>query len=516
MAKSLRVSVEGLAIVDRARQRRGWTKTSTARWWQDANTSRATLRRFWQGDRIQQDIFMALCQAVGISDWEAIAEPVETASPSPPCGNAFSEHSSLLTPHLDLDEAPDVEAFYGRQAELQQLEQWIVSDRCEIAAIAGMGGVGKTALALALTERVQAKFSYVIWRSLRSAPSFHHLLDSLLQPFNSAIPQTFQERVHQLIQYLQQHRCLLIFDGVEAVLRQENTYMLFLLTYLLPATHQSCILLTSRERLSELEEVSRHRASVRSITLQGLPNAVAVELLKAGGIMGSKLELLALSRLYSGNPLALRVVTPLIQLILGGNVAAFLNQKTLVLGDRLRAVLQEQLEHLTDLEREIIYWLAIWQEPISFCRLQTHLLHAPDLSQVLEAVASLERRSLLEKWFSTQEPAFTLQPLVMRVVTETLVEQAAQEISQVVQSNDISHCRCLRTHWLLRPGTDDITGDRILTQLREKLWRIYGVALPSVLQQILLLLEKQSPLAIGYARSNVMALLQQLMLNPVS
>src|SRR6476469_4144951 len=153
MAKSLRASNEGLAIVDRARQRRGWTKTSTARWWQDANTSRATLRRFWQGDRIQQDIFIALCQAVGVSDWKAIAEPLELSSSSPYLSPHPAGTLSANTPHLDLDEAPNVELFYGRQPELQQLEQWIVTDRCEIVAIAGLGGIGKTALALALTER---------------------------------------------------------------------------------------------------------------------------------------------------------------------------------------------------------------------------------------------------------------------------------------------------------------------------------------------------------------------------
>ncbi|MEP0872294.1 NB-ARC domain-containing protein [Trichocoleus desertorum AS-A10] len=507
MAKSLRASSEGLAIVDRARQRRGWTKTSTARWWQDANTSRATLRRFWQGDRIQPDIFIALCQAVGISDWEAIAEPLELSSPPP--------NSPLLTPHLDLDEAPDVEAFYGREPELQQLEQWIVSDRCEIVAIAGLGGIGKTALALALTERVQTEFSFVIWRSLRSAPSFHHLLDSILQPFDPAIPQTFQQRVHQLIQHLQQHRCLLILDGLETVLKQENTYTLFLLTYLLPATHQSCILLTSRERLSELEEVARNRASVRSMTLQGLLQSEAIELLKAGGVTGNQMELLALSRLYSGNPLALKLVTPLIQFILGGSIAAFLNQKTLVLDDRLRDVLNQQLGQLSNLERELVYWLAIWQEPISFCRLQTHLLHSPDLSLVLEALANLERRSLLEKCFSTNEPAFTLQPLIMKLVTEALIAQATQEVEQVLQSHDVRGFKLLRTHWLMRPGTDDIKGDRILIQLRERLWRIYGAALPSVLQQILPLLKEQSPLVIGYVGCNIMALLTQLNLDPI-
>ncbi|WP_225894434.1 hypothetical protein [Atlanticothrix silvestris] len=77
MSNSLKASTKGLAIIDKARLRIGWTKTSTARWWQDAHTSRATLRRFWQSDRIQREIFIAICQAVGISNWEAIADATD-------------------------------------------------------------------------------------------------------------------------------------------------------------------------------------------------------------------------------------------------------------------------------------------------------------------------------------------------------------------------------------------------------------------------------------------------------
>jgi hypothetical protein len=60
---------------------------------------------------------------------------------------------------------------------------------------------------------------------------------------------------------------------------------------------------------------------------------------------------------------------------------------------------------------------------------------------------------------------------------------------------------------LLRPGTDDVTGDRILTQLRKKLWHLYGATLPQILNQILLLLKGQSPLAMGYIGSNIAILL---------
>lgn len=123
MANSVKASAMGLAIVDQARQQRGWTKTSTARWWQDAHTSRATLRRFWQGERIQQEIFIALCQTAGIRDWEKIAA---------------ADDGTLLTlsstANLDWNEAPDVEGFYGRLPELHQLEQWIVNDCCSLIA----------------------------------------------------------------------------------------------------------------------------------------------------------------------------------------------------------------------------------------------------------------------------------------------------------------------------------------------------------------------------------------------
>ncbi len=499
MTDALRASSEGLAIADRARQRRGWTKTSTARWWQEANTSRATLRRFWQGDRIQKEIFIALCETVGISNWEAIAEP--TALPI--------EETPTKTPNLDLDEAPDLDAFLGRSSELQQLYQWVVQEQCKIIAITGLGGIGKTALALTLVDQVQSEFSTVIWRSLSLAPPLLTLLDSLLDRCDQAVAHEIQAAIAVLMRYLQQHRTLLILDNWEAVLEQPETAKTYelLLQQLSQARHQSCILLISRQQPPMINFDTK---SNRYLPLRGLRQSEALELLQAKGFTGKELGLATLARLYRGNPLALTIVAPLIRTMLGGNVTAFLNQNMLVVGDRLRSLLQQQLSQVTDIEKDILYWLAIWQEPISFCRLQTHFLVSPDPVVLLEGIMALERRSLLEKYFITDEPAFTLQPLVMKVVTDELVDQAAQEIEQVIQSHDLQFFKVLRTHWLLRPGTDDVAGDRVLTQLRERLWQIYGATLPQSLQQSLALLNGHSPLAIGYIGCNLTALLQQI------
>jgi hypothetical protein len=503
MTNSLKASIEGLTIVDRARQRRGWTKTSTACWWQDAHTSRATLRRFWRSERIQQDAFIAICQAVGISDWEAIAEPH---------GSLIADLPELDSPLIDWDEAPDIDHFYGRTQPLHQLEQWIVADSCKLVCIVGMGGIGKTALALALADRIQSKFDGLIWRSLIHAPPLVHLLDSLLDTFEQTMDQDIYKSTLQLKQHLQQRRCLLILDGLDAVLSEQKhieEYSLFLQS-LSKSRHQSCILLTSREQPPQIGANSLSTRSVRGLTLQGLQPTDAKLLFQVGGFTGEELGLSALIRLYGGNPLALKTIIPLIQSLFKGNVAAFLNQNALVLGDRLQAVLQQQLKRLSQLEQDIIYWLAIYTEPIPLCRLHNHLLPSPDLSAVLAGIAALEGRSLLEKHFIAGEPSFTLQPLVLKMVTDELVEQAVQEICQVMESGDIHHFQVLRTHWLLRPGTDDIAGDRILTQLREKLCRRQGNAFAQSLHSILTLLKDCSPLVVGYAGSNLSALLKQL------
>ncbi|MCT7976626.1 NB-ARC domain-containing protein [Laspinema olomoucense] len=498
MLKSLKASTEGLAVADRARKRLGWTKTSTARWWQDAHTSRATLRRFWHGDRIQREIFIAICATLGISDWQAIAEQCE-ADFDP----AIPESPAIR----DWHEAPDLDSFFGRDRELAQLEQWIPT--AKMLLISGMGGMGKTALALAFADSIQAEFQGVIWRSLHHYPSLIALLDSLLSTLERTSVTNLAKGTTQLLHHLKHRRYLLILDGLEAVLQSpelETEYTHFLQT-LNGDRHQSCILLTSRE---QPQAVPLEGRTIRALTLLGLRNPAALDLLKSRGFTGKELGISALIQLYRGNPFALKIVTPVIQTVFGGNIAAFLNQNTLIIGDRLRTLLHQQLERLSDLEREILYWLAIWQEPVSFCRLHTHFLVLRDPAALLEGIASLERRSLLESWCGEESSAFTLQPLVMKSVRDELVERATAEMKRVVQSHDIRYFKVLRSLMLVRPGTDDIAGDQIINQLRENLWQIYGTTLPQTLHNVLALLPDKSPLAVGYIGCNAIALLQPL------
>lgn len=521
MPQSLRASPEGLALVDRARQQRGWTRTTTALWWNTAHTSKATLRRFWQRQRIQRENFIALCEAVGIHDWQTVAEGLTKPELGPP-GQEFNPvigvTPAVSPPVLDWSDAPDIASFFGRQEELSQLEQWMVRDRCKLVVIVGMGGIGKTALALTVCERVQSQFDGLIWRSLPFKSTFEQLLDSLLEE-PSGTRQPVEQRIVQLIARLRRQRCLLVLDSWEAIFQQKDDLQQYssLLQRLSSDRYPSCVLITSQVIPQAIEtELLLRSIPYVCLPLRGLQDTDATALLRARGMTGSDAQLSILNRLYSGNPLALQIVAARVRSVFGGNTRSFLKQKSFVLG-QLREVLQQQIARLSDWERELTYWLVIWQEPVSLEQLQRCWLGSPDPGLILEGLFALERQSLLEKRFSADDPCFTLHPLVMRVATDELIEQSTQELLRLLEGHPLKEMRILRDHCLVRPSTltdqepaTDPLQDRLLLPIQNALWRRYGSELLPLLQEIFSKFTDRSSRTVGYSIGNLAVLIHRL------
>lgn len=530
MADTLKASPAGLEKVDRARQRKGWTKTRTPAWWDAAYTTQATLKRFWRGIAIQRENFIAICQAVGIEDWQQVAQ-----LPDVP------ELATREKQWQDWGAAPDIPSFYGRKQERETLQRWIEEDRCKLLILLGMGGIGKTSLAVTVAQKLQDRFEGLIWRSLLPAPPLSELLDSLLQ-FLSQGQETLatdniQQGITRAIAYLQQHRCLIVLDEAEAIFRSHRQqltrrrgqyldgyedYGEFFLR-LARDRHQSCILLTSREKPGEVISYEGKKAPVRSLHLKGLQAEDAIPLFRDKGFASSDNELRMLINFYSGNPLALKAIASMIQEVFAGNVAAFLDQNTLVLGDRLRGLLAQQVNCLPELETEVLYWLTIAGRPLPLSQLRGNLLFPPSQSQLLEALAALERRGLMDKATPTsqqQEILFTLQPLVMKYVTETFVERALEEIVRVLESGDIAAFRVLKNHAIAansQPPTAQHPPTRLLGRLQEGLklrLRCDEAQIGQQLRTMLPLLRGQSLLAIGYVGSNLQILCRGLGTEP--
>jgi NB-ARC domain len=399
---SLRASTRGLEIVNLARKKKGWTKTRTSSWWLEATTSQATLKRFWRRIPISEDNFVSICQVVGIVNWQEIAE---TESPN----------------HY-LIEAPDVSIFYGRTQEKDQLLQWITSGHCRLLALLGMGGIGKSSLAAKLVDTIGDEFEYVIWRSLLYNPLLSDIITDLLPFFsaNDEVSNNVNNASSTLLHYLQKYRCLLVLDDFDSVLKSGNLAGCYCEGYeawgefikrIAQERHQSCLLLISTEKPKEIPFLEEKTTFVHSLKLKGLDSKNAKRILKDKGLSAEGDDWEEIIEMYKGNPLSLKLVATTIQELFGGNVSEFLREGTYIFGNIL-ILLEQQFNRLSDLEKQIMYWLARNQEWDSLTELRSQLVPEVSKQELVDALNSLQRRFLIER--SRDIAPFALQPLVKR------------------------------------------------------------------------------------------------------
>ena len=163
---------------------------------------------------------------------------------------------------------------------------------------------------------------------------------------------------------------------------------------------------------------------VRSLRLSGLDLQAGQAILQGSGLRASAQEAALLVKSYSGNPLALQIVGNTIADFFGGDVAAFQQDEGFIF-DGIRAVLDQQFARLSDLERDILVWLAIEREAITVQTLRGNLVQAVTTPELLSALNALQARSLLEK----VGDGLTLQNVVIEYLTERLIEGVCAEIS---------------------------------------------------------------------------------------
>lgn len=343
---------------------------------------------------------------------------------------------ALPYPREDWSEAPRVRNFYGREQELAQLEQWIVHEQCSVVAVLGIGGIGKTTLAAYGAQEVKSKFDYVFWRSLYNAPPLSSLLKQCIQFVSDQqridLPERIDEQISVLISYLQQQRCLLVLDNVESILRSGSRPGHYLASYenygelirrLGEVAHRSCLLLTSREKPGEIAHLEGRAAPVRSLPLSGVEQSVGQEMLQDRSLSGSAEQWSRLVDLYSGNPLALKLVSEPIYELFDGDIGRFLQTKETVFGN-INELLEQQFQRLSPPERELLYWLAIEREPVAPEEIHADLVHVGLKHSVVDTLDFLRRRFLIE---SRGKAFFTLQPVILEYVTNDLVKRACDE-----------------------------------------------------------------------------------------
>jgi len=418
-------------------------------------------------------------------------------------------------------EAIDVSVFYGRSQELALLDQWVLQDRCRLVAILGMGGMGKTTLSVKLAEQVQNEFEFLLWRSLSQAPPFEELIAELIQFLSNQqevnLPESVEGKTARLLHYLRSSRCLLILDNFESVLQggsQTGQYLKdyegygYLLKSVGQIRHQSCVILTSREKPKEIGLLEGVTSPVRSLQLPGLTSVEGQPIFTDKGCFScDRQDWLEIFEHYAGNPLALKMVASGVRELFDGDVAEllpYLRQGKLGFAD-INELLGRQFERLSEAEQQVMNWLAVNREPVSLPELETDVVSEAITKQLLGALRSLSQRSIVEH----TEKCWSLQPVIMEYATTEFVTAICADIIDQRQE-------FLRNYALVKAQSKDFIRQAqirfILQPVIDKLLLSLGSyqKIQQQLKAIVSNLRAETPLEQGYAGGNILNLLVQM------
>ena len=343
-----------------------------------------------------------------------------------------------ITHPIDWGEEVVEVSFYGRESEQAQLVTWIQEDRCRLIAVLGMGGIGKSALAVRLMHRLASWVNVAAFRSVRDAIPCEELVADLIQALApepiAHISSIFENRLTLLLELLQTRRCLVVLDNMETLFQegeQSGQYRVGyegygrLLERIGTTRHQSCLVLTSREKPAELKPLEGDQGPVRSLHLTGLDQEAGEQILLEKQLRGDAEARQQLIDAYSGNPLAIKIVAETIRDLFASEIVEFLAEGYLIF-QGIRALLAQQFARLTFLEQSVLFWLAIVREPTGINRLLSLFVTPVPRLSLLEALEDLRRRSLVEH--GEQRALFTLQSVVMEYVTDELITRMAHDV----------------------------------------------------------------------------------------
>ncbi|KAI1610554.1 putative kinesin light chain [Exophiala viscosa] len=297
------------------------------------------------------------------------------------------KHATEATKHnrgLNLYDAPDMgdDLFCGRQAEIQQMESIlqplldVLGASRKLLVLGGMGGIGKTQLAVSYAKRHRTSYTSIFWLDATSELS---LKTSLRNVAHRALPPSTigdfdDERMSScLSNWLSEDentRWLLIFDNYD----DPEQYSV---RKYLPSVAHGSVIITTRQP----DRVLGDKVRVRSLSKEDDSLRILARRSERENV-GSDPDARRLAQRLDGHPLAL------------ATAGAFLSQSAISFGQYLRRyeerwTISDAMEELPDYPSRTLY--STWY--LSFMHIEQQ---NPRAAKLLRFLAYLDHRDI---WF---------------------------------------------------------------------------------------------------------------------
>ena len=270
-------------------------------------------------------------------DIKAILHP-DINQPSSKIKPSATNPTTPQTPTILSDRLPTVKGkFFGREQELQLLDDAWRSEQSTIVEFAASGGTGKTKLLRhwldrSIADNAMGINALIAWsfysqgasedKQISSRLFFDHAITELGSP-STDFP-TDEARGEHLAKLLSQRRCLLILDGLEplqhagaANLGELKDRALRQMLRTLALDNQGLCVITTRIAVHELSD---HQRQVVHHNLDNLQTADAVKLFKHLQVEGSDKELQAAAQDYGCHALSVSLLGNLLHRRYSGDI----------------------------------------------------------------------------------------------------------------------------------------------------------------------------------------------------
>ena len=335
--------------------------------------------------------------------------------------------------------APTSDLFWGRELECEVLRSWSQEPECRCIMVSGMVGSGKTGLATKFSQSIKESYDYVIWYSLYSPPPIETLIChylNIISPDSSKSmckdskickdSEQISILIEELINHLREKKVLLILDGLENTLDINNkiyykkefeNYGQFIRS-IISANHQSLLICTTQI----IPKSFRYYGSqqIKLMEIGGLcDTSVRENYDNSISAIADPAKLLELYNGVDNNPKIINIINE--------NLSVFEEEDNLDLLmhelsylEEIVTLLEQEIKHLSDTQKEILYWLSISCSPVSSQELSARLELSKSKFKLTQSLGYLEKRNLITR----TESNFSLLPIAKSYLRRKMIHQS--------------------------------------------------------------------------------------------